>query len=124
MDGKIIFGLILGIAGSFVGALLHTALVNHTRVVRRTNFIETHSDTLDVAFTNVEIAFLEFKNILCSRQRERIDVVWDNYNNENKTYKNIVKFHTYDLLNSINKSELREKLLTNIEKFLEFIKPK
>jgi hypothetical protein len=102
----------------------HIALINHSRIIKRSGFIETRADDLDIAFTNTETAFIEFSSLLCDRQRKRINVMWDNYNNKNKTEKEKVKFHAYDLLNSIDKKKLKENLLINIEKLTEFIKQK
>lgn len=104
----------------------HIALINQSRVIKRTEFIKAddHSDRLDTAFKSTETAFIEFSFFLCNKQRERINAIWHEYNNKNETHRDIVKFHGFDLLRSMNKDELRKNLLINIEKLLDFIKPK
>lgn len=102
----------------------HIALINQSRIIKRSSFINVSTDELDIAFTNAETAFLTFIPLLGKRQRESINVMWNNYNNGNKTHKDIVKFHAYDLLNSVDKNKLKENLLINIESLIEFIKIK
>lgn len=100
------------------------ALINQSRIIKRTSFINVSADDLDVAFTNAETAFMVFVPFLCNSQRTSINALWNNYNNQNKTHKEIVGFHVHDLLHSIDKNELRQNLLVNIETIIEFIKPK
>lgn len=133
------FGIVGAILGAYIGYYFSTrlmkrqeftklaskfriALINHSRIIKRTDFIETQADALDIAFTNTETAFMEYRFLLCSKQRKRINAMWDNYNNQNKTHKEIVKFHTYNLLNSVDKKALKEKLLVNIETLIEYAK--
>ncbi|MGR3301882.1 MAG: hypothetical protein ACUZ8I_05195 [Candidatus Scalindua sp.] len=105
---------------------LRIALIDQSRIIKRIEFIktDTYTDKLDVAFTNTETAFIEFRFFLCKRQRERINSIWHEYNNKQKTHKDIVKFHAHWILESMDKNKLRENLLINIEKLIEFIRPK
>jgi hypothetical protein len=61
---------------------------------------------------------------LCDSQRKSINAMWDNYNNGNKTHKDMVKFHAYDILNSVDKNKLKEDLIVNIEHLINFVKIK
>ncbi len=102
----------------------HIALINQSRIIKRSSFIKVSTDDLDIAFTNTETALLAFIPLLCESQRKSINAIWDNYNNGNKTHKDMVKFHAYDILNSVDKNKLKENLLVNIETLIEFVKIK
>lgn len=103
---------------------LRTTLINHKSIIDTAKVIKLTHDILAVAFKNVEKTFLEFEVLLCAEQRKSINIIWNEYNNKNKDSYHKMRFHTESIINSIDKHELRENLIKNIEKLIEFTKLK
>lgn len=144
MDCKIIFGFILGIIGTSIGAYISHLFSENRRIKEEFNnaavdfraaFIEEQrlldtnsladrasagsaSSIIKNAINKHETAMIRFKPFICKAEISAYEEAWHNYAGNSQ------HFEQYTGDNVIKKEERRKLALANIEKLLEFAKHK